>query len=146
VSQCFDARQACSPTRVIPVSRVVDLLSITHAPERVETYRKAMLRGDLFPPISVLPLLGWYLVTDGHKRLTAFRPLGGSEVLVQEWTVWQGIAHLGRQTTKEAHQVWKLVSKLGRDPSAPAQLKKFMWSRALHYRRLGRSLWARVKR
>ncbi len=141
---CFDPKLASSPARVVPVARVIDLLMVTHASDRVEQYREAMLRGDNFPPISVLPLLRWFLVTDGHKRLTAYKSLSTSEILVQTWTLRRSLMHLGQQTWKEASQASRIVRDLGRDPHAPGQLKKFLWSRVRHYQRLGRSLWLRI--
>jgi hypothetical protein len=141
----FDVNQACSPTHVVPVCRVVDLLSITHVPDRVEQYRDAMLRGELFPPICVLPLFGWFLLTDGHKRFTAYKSFGENQIVAQVWTLRRSVSHLGGQTLREAREGARIVSQLGRDPQAPVQLKKFLRSRVVHYRRLGRSLWARIK-
>jgi len=142
---CFDPKLGSSPTRVVPIGRVVDLLLVTHAPERVECYRHAMLSGDRFPPISVLPLFGWFLLTDGHKRFTAYKSLQISEMPVQVWTLRQSIGHLGKQTLREASQGCRIVARLGRDPKAGAELKKFLWSRVVHYQRLGRSLWTRIR-
>ena len=142
---CFDANLASSPTRLVPASRVVDLLSITHVPHRVEEYRSAMLQGDLFPPVCVLPVLGRFLLTDGHKRFAACKSLGEEEILVQVWTLRRSAAHLGLQTVREAREGCRIIFRLGRDPQAPHQLKKFLRSRVAHYRRLGRSLWARIR-
>ncbi|RPJ62096.1 MAG: hypothetical protein EHM23_04515 [Acidobacteria bacterium] len=141
---CFDLRLASSPTRHIPVRRVVDLLVVTHAPHRVAQYRQAMLSGDRFPPVSVLPVFGWFLLTDGHKRFTAYKSLQTAQIPVEIWTIPQSVAHLGRQTSKEVTEACRLVSELGRDPQAGTQLKKFLWSRVVHYRRLGRSLWTKL--
>jgi len=143
---CFDPNLASSPTRAAPVARVVDLLIVTHASERVEQYRQAMLRGDRFPPVSVLPLFGWFLLTDGHKRFTAYKSLETAEMPVQVWTIRRSMAHLARQTLREASEGCRIVARLGRDPEAAALLKKFLWSRVIHYRRLGRSLWTRISR
>ncbi len=145
IRSCFDLKLGSSPTRVVPVERVVDLLVVTHAPDRVERYRHAMLAGDRFPPVSVLPLFGWFLLTDGHKRFTAYKSIHAAEIPVQVWTIRRSMTHLGRQTLKEATQGCHIVAKLGRDPEAGTQLKKFLWSRVVHYRRLGRSLWTRIK-
>jgi len=144
-SECFDANQASSPTRLVPVSRVVDLLSVTHVPSRVELYRSAMLQGDRFPPICALPLFGRFLLTDGHKRFTAYKSLGEEAILVQIWTLRRSVTHLGAQTLREAREGCRIISQLGRDPQAPVQLKKFLRSRVVHYRRLGRSLWTRIR-
>jgi len=138
---CFDPKVTLAPTRTVPVSRVIDLLVVTHATERVAEYRQAMLQGGSFPPISVLPLLGWFLVTDGHKRFTAYSSLGDPEILVQIWTLRRSLLHLGQQTLKEVTQGFRLISSLGRDPQAPTELKKFLGSRVRHYQRMGRSFW-----
>ena len=143
---CFNLELASAPTRLIPVRRVVDLLSVTHAPDRVEQYRHAMLTGDRFPPVSVLPLFGWFLLTDGHKRFTAYRLLEAREMPVEIWTIRQSIGHLARQTVREATQGFGIVTRLGRDPRAGTDLRKFLWSRVAHYRRLGRSLWTKIRR
>jgi hypothetical protein len=145
IEPCFDLKLASSPTRCIPVRRVVDLLVVTHAPQRVAEYRDAMLSGDRFPPVSVLPLFGWFLLTDGHKRFTAYKSFEPVEITVQIWTIPQGVAHLGRQTLKEATQGFRIVTRLGRDPEAGTQLRKFLQSRVAHYRRLGRSLWTTLR-
>src|SRR5262249_17879356 len=91
-STAFDPKLAKSPTRVLPLDQVIDLLSVTHAPERVEEYRQAMLRGDRFPPVSVVKLAGRYFVADGHKRLCAYKTLGGGELVVEVWSIprWLG--------------------------------------------------------
>ncbi len=145
IESCFDPKLGSSPTRVVPVERVVDLLVVTHAPEQVERYRHAMLAGDRFPPVSVLPLFGWFLLTDGHKRFTACKSIQPAEIPVQVWTIRRSMTHLGRQTLREATQGYRIVAKLGRDPEAGTQLKKFLWSRVAHYRRLSRSLWVRIR-
>ncbi len=141
---CFDPKLGSSPTRLVPVARVVDLLMVTHASDRVEQYRQAMLRGDAFPPISVLPLFGRFIVTDGHKRFTAYKSLDAPEIVVQTWTIQTSVAHLARQSLKEASQGYRILRGLGRDPQAPGQLRKFFLSRVRHYQRLGRSLWLRI--
>ncbi len=145
IRSCFDPKLGSSPTRIVPVGRVVDLLLVTHAPEQVERYRHAMLSGDRFPPVSVLPLFGWFLLTDGHKRFTACKSIQAVEIPVQVWTIRRSMTHLGRQTLREARQGCRIVANLGRDPEAGPQLKKFLWSRVVHYRRLGRSLWTRIR-
>ena len=143
---CFDVRLASSPTRVIAVRRVIDLLSVTHVPDRVEQYRRAMSSGDRFPPICVLPLFGWFLLTDGHKRFTAYKSFQAADVPAEVWTLGQSIGHLGKQTLREAAEGCRIVGRLGRDPQAKGELRKFLRSRVVHYKRLGRSLWTKIRR
>lgn len=82
----FDSALARFPTRTLPIARVIDPLPRSHVPERVEQYRRAMLRGGLFPPVSVIRFGRNYLVADGHKRLAAFRTFGPGSVTVEVWT------------------------------------------------------------
>ena len=55
---------------------VLDPLSISHAPERVEAYQEAMRLGSRFPPISIVRIGHRSVVADGHKRFAAYRTLG----------------------------------------------------------------------
>src|SRR5262245_53290499 len=69
----FDASLAEYPTRVLRCDEVVDLIPLSHAPDRIAQYRDEMRQGNRFPPISVIRLVGRYLVADGHKRFAAYR-------------------------------------------------------------------------
>ena len=89
---CFDSSAAELPTRVVPIGDVIDLLPIPHAPEVVERYREDMLAQRRFPPVSVLPVGRWLLLADGHKRLTAYRSLSPSTILVEVWTLRRWLA------------------------------------------------------
>jgi hypothetical protein len=82
---CFDATLARHETWTLPIASVTDLLPLTHAPERVEEYRRAMAVGLLFPPVSVLRLFGRFILADGHKRFAACRPIVGDRLVVEVW-------------------------------------------------------------
>lgn len=82
----FDSSLANSPTRTLPVARVIDPLPRSHVPERVEEYRRAMLQGDLFPPVSVIRFAGKFFLADGHKRFAAYRMFAPRHVTVEVWT------------------------------------------------------------
>ena len=87
---CFDAASAHYPTHWVSTRRVIDLLRLTHRPDCVSAYRENMLRGETFPPISVIPLAGFYLVADGHKRLRAFLGLvPDAEAMIIECWPWR---------------------------------------------------------
>src|SRR5262245_49152445 len=84
--RCFDVARAAYPVRVLPPHRVVDLLPVSHAPERIAEYRLAMQRGERFPPIAVVRCGGRYLIADGHKRFSAYRQLTDADIAVEVWT------------------------------------------------------------
>lgn len=100
----FDPKLANWPTRTLPVHHVIDLLMVTHAPERVEEYRLAMLRGECLPPISVVRLFGRFFVADGHKRLTAYKALGAGEILVEVWPIRRWMSDQRRQVRNNLHR------------------------------------------
>ncbi len=93
--------------RIVPTRMVVDLLCVTHAPEKIRQYGLAMRRGESFPPIAVLRLGGRYIVVDGHKRFSAYRSLSRASIPVEIWSVarcledqWlQFVRNLGRKRT-----------------------------------------------
>ncbi|HEY2930148.1 MAG TPA: hypothetical protein VGK99_00250 [Acidobacteriota bacterium] len=82
----FDPSLAEYPTRIVSLDQVQDLLEVTHAAGRIDQYRRSMLRGDLFPPVSVIPLGGRWIIADGHKRFNAYRSFGAPAILVEVWT------------------------------------------------------------
>lgn len=144
---CFDPALARGPTRSVPAAAVVDLLEIEHAPEHVERYREAMARGERFPPVAVVPLAGRYFLADGHKRLSAFRRLGGGGVICVEvwpWSRWAG-DQWGQLRRKTALQL-RLLARAAADPAARAELRALFAHFAAHWRRIGRSLAAKARR
>ncbi len=76
-----------SLTRVVPTTQLVDLFTTTHAAERIESYRLAMVEGQRFPPISVIRVGRRFVIADGHKRFRACQALGARHVTVELYTV-----------------------------------------------------------
>lgn len=138
--QCFDPGQARFPTRAVPQQRVIDLLPITHAPERIAVYREAMERGDRFPPVSVLRVGTRYFIADGHKRFSAYRALTTGEVVVELWTVRRWLSDQARQLAQKTRQHLRLLVASCSDPKARAALTRLVGDTIGHWRRIGRSL------
>ena len=84
---------AAFPTRVLPISVVIDPLADGHSMDRVALHAERMRAGDRFPPISVIRLAGRYLVADGHKRLTAYKMLAKREI----WLIYLVLLHVLHQ-------------------------------------------------
>jgi hypothetical protein len=119
---CFDSSAAELPTRVVPIGDVIDLLPIPHAPEVVERYREDMLAQRRFPPVSVLPVGRWLLLADGHKRLTAYRSLSPSTILVEVWTLRRWLADQWRQARDNARKNAEILRGSVRSPASAARL------------------------
>lgn len=142
VPECFDPSLARFPTRVLLVEEVVDLLAITHAPERVEEYRLRMLAGERFPPVSVIRLAGRFIVADGHKRLTACRALDVREISVELWTWSRLLRDQGRQALRN---VGKNATILRRSLSDPAEAARLFKSTLRHWARVAVCLASRIR-
>lgn len=140
---CFDPARADFPTRVLPLERIVDLLSVPHAPERIAQYRDAMQRGERFPPIAVVRIGRRFVVADGHKRLSAWRALAGGPVLVQVWTIRRLLLDLWRQFARKTQQQAALLWRSTRDPQARGDARRLALDTVGHWRRIVRSLRAR---
>lgn len=138
--ECFDPGQARFPTRAVPQWRVIDLLPITHAPERIAAYREAMGHGDRFPPVSVLRVGTRYFITDGHKRFSAYRALTSADVLVELWTVRRWLGDQANQLAQKTRQQRRLLAASGSDPQARVALTRLVADTIGHWRRIGRSL------
>lgn len=100
----FDASRATGPILRLPAAEVVDLLPVVHAPEKVAEYRAAFQRGETFPPLGVVRLFGRVVLADGHKRLAAFRAVGGADVVVEVWTGRRWLADQLRQLRDNARK------------------------------------------
>jgi hypothetical protein len=142
--RCFDPGRARFPTRVVPQRRVIDLLPITHAPERIAAYRDAMARGDRFPPVSVLRVGPRYFITDGHKRFSAYQALTAADVVVELWTVRRWLGDQASQLARKTRQQVRLLVASGSDPQARAALARLVGDTMGHWRRIGRSLRVRL--
>jgi ABC-type multidrug transport system fused ATPase/permease subunit len=140
---CFDAARADGPTRRVRLDRVVDLLVVSHAGERIADYRAAMQRGDRFPPVAVVRCGGRFLVADGHKRLSAFRALGGEELVVEVWPWHRWLRDQAAQFTRKTRQQWNIARRIGHDPAARQEARRLAWDTIGHWQRALRSLRAR---
>lgn len=134
------------PHLSVPIGELIDLLHVTHAPEVIEEYRLAILRGDRFPPLSVIRLAGRYFIADGHKRYSAYRALAQSHVEVEVWTTRRWLAdQLGQLRRKLTHTGAVLWGSLS-DGDARRQARRLFWDTVGHWQRIGRSLLAHLKR
>lgn len=131
--------------RTVPAGQVVDLLRVSHDPIRVAAYAAEMRRGVEFPPIAVLRCRRWYLVADGHKRLTALRALHAREITVTVWTTRQWLADQRRQAAAHARK-WREIARLSF--TNPPQAGRLVLSTLNHWWRVARSLalWVRAGR
>lgn len=139
----FDAARAQSPARVLPAREVVDLLPLSHAPEVVAAYAEAMARGERFPPVSVVRLLGRFVVADGHKRLAAARSLGVAEVSVEVWPFRRLLLDQARQVRDNARKNARILRALVSDP---AEARRLLAGTAGHWRRVAASLAHHLRR
>jgi hypothetical protein len=133
----FDPSLAQLPTRRLPIAEVIDVLTSTHAPERVAEYRERMLRGDRFPPVSVIRFARRFILADGHKRLAAYRTLGHSTIVVEIWTYRRFVRDQWQQARKNARKNQRIVIHALTDPP---EARRLILSTALHWKRVGGSL------
>lgn len=138
----FDPALVRYPTRTLPLRQVIDLLDVTHAPERIEAYRQRMAAGDLFPPVSVIVIGSWVLVADGHKRLSAYRAIGRETVVVEVWPISRWFSNQGRQLLDNARKNARILRLLVTDPPA-ARLQAL--ATLGHWRRVAVSLFRRAR-
>jgi len=139
---CFDPAAAELPVCRVPANRVVDPLAVSHAADRVAAYREAMLAGARFPPIAVLPIAGRFWVADGHKRWSAYRTLGASEVLVEVWTVRRWLGDQLRQVAGTGRRLGRAVRLLAVRPREGLAL---IAAAPRHWWRVARSLTAHLR-
>jgi hypothetical protein len=137
----FDPARAEFPTRVLPCTEVVDLIPLSHAPERIALYRGCMEQGDRFPPISVIRLFGRYLVADGHKRFAAYRQLGEPEILVEVWTLGRWLQDQWRQAVRNGRKNRRIITT---SVTSPLEAWRLLQTTLLHWRRVAMSLAARA--
>lgn len=142
---CFDPSLAQSPTHILPVSAVIDLLQVTHAPERIAEYRQAMERGQRFPPVSVVRLAGHFFLADGHKRFSAYRSLPVREICVEVWSTRRWLRDQWGQLARKTVQQIRLVTRLGFDRAARRQAARLFWDTVGHWRRLCMSIVERLR-
>ena len=136
-ARCFDATSAGMRLREVRLDEVVDLLPLTHSVETIERYRARMLAGDLFPPISVLPLFGRLVITDGHKRFQAALPLEPGVVVVEVWSLGRLLLDQWRQLRSNGRKNARIVCSLFVRPSESWRLLR---STGQHWIRVARCL------
>jgi hypothetical protein len=136
---CFDAALARGPVRRVAVARIVDPLPVTHAAEQILVYRRAMLAGELFPPVSVLAIFGRLVLADGHKRLAAFRELGQPEIVVEVWGARRWLVDQARQVAGTGRRLTRATRLLF---VSPRESWALFTAAPRHWWRVARSLGA----
>jgi hypothetical protein len=142
MTQPFDESLAEGPVRRVHAGEVLDLLPLTHAPERIAAYADAMRRGARFPPVAVLPLGGRLLLADGHKRLAACRELGVEEIPVETWGFRRWLRDQTSQARRNAGKNRTIAVKAVTDPREAARL---LGTTLAHWRRVAFSLASLVR-
>jgi len=137
---CFDAELATAPTRTLSIDAITDLLHVTHAPEQIAVYRRAMERGDRFPPIAVVRLAGRYFVANGHKRLSAYRARRVDDIVVEVWPLHRWVRDQWEQLAHKSRQQWRLLWHSPFDAQARRQARRLFWDTLGHWQRIARSL------
>ena len=135
--EVFDAARATFRTRRLAVADVVDLLPISHAPERIAAYRDRMIAGDRFPPIAVIRLFGRYVIADGHKRYSAYRGLDRPDMVVEVWPYRRWLRDQLHQALGNARKNGRILAASVTDP---AQAWRLLKTTLLHWRRVATSL------
>jgi hypothetical protein len=125
---------------VLSIDKIIDPIHVTHASQRIEDYRHAMLAGERFPPIAVVLFCGRYLVTDGHKRLSAYRALGVSEIEVEVWTKRRWLSDQFDQLRHKTGQQLRVIVRSPFDATARKQAHRLFWDTIGHWRRIVLSL------
>jgi hypothetical protein len=141
----FDPQLGTPPVRPIRREEVVDLLQVTHASEQIHQFRSAMLNGDRFPPISVLPVLGRYILTDGHKRYWACTALGVEEVPAEIWGWGRLMRDLLRQLRTQLALIRSLATATVRGPEGRRRARFYIRGTFRHWRRTALSLWRTLR-
>jgi hypothetical protein len=109
----------------------------------IHGYRERMRAGDLFPPVSVVRLLGRWLVADGHKRYVAWAGLGEEKILVEVWPLWRWLADQAGQAARNARKNGRIVTRLFVDPRESLHLARATTG---HWHRVALSLLRRARR
>jgi hypothetical protein len=141
-AECFDGSlaSASSSLLVLDIDEVVDLLHVSHAPERIAEYEAAMLAGTRFPPVSVVRLLGRFYLADGHKRFSAYRALGGERIPVELWTVRRWLGDQARQLGAKTRSQLSILLRSPFDAGARSRARRLFWDSLGHWRRIAVSL------
>ena len=139
-ADCFDAAGAEYPTRLVRVDQVVDLLAVSHAPERIAAYRQAMAEGARFPPIAVLRCGRRYVIADGHKRFSAYVQLSDAPLPVEVWTLRRWARDQWHQLRHKTGQQVRLLRGGAGDAANRRAAHRLFWDTVGHWQRIARSL------
>ena len=143
LGDCFNPALAAFPTWRVRIDQVVDLLPVSHAPDRIAAYRHAMECGERFPPISVVRVAGRLLIADGHKRFSAYKSLPVTDIVVEVWTTRRWLRDQCGQLLRKTRQQWSLLWRSVREPRARAQATRLFWDTIGHWRRMALSIMRR---
>jgi len=130
---------------VLPTAQLVDLFTTTHAAERIESYRQAMVEGQRFPPISVIRIGRRFVIADGHKRFRACQALGAGRVTVELWPLRRLAADQLRQFRHKTNQIITVLARAARDPSGRKDARRLYWDTVGHWKRIAVSAAARLR-
>jgi hypothetical protein len=146
--QYFDPSLAVFPTCSVDIHRIIDLLPVTHAAERIDHYRSAMQAGDCFPPISVLRCGRYFIIADGHKRFQACRTLPVNHIIVEVWPLRRWLLDQWQQFMRKTRQQWHILRRCPYDAQARTEALQLAGNTLRHWRRvllsLGRLLRSQV--
>jgi hypothetical protein len=132
IPRAFDAARARYRVKMVPL-----------AAERIVGYRDVMVRGGLFPPVSVVRFAGRLLLADGHKRLCAARDCGVRELPVEVWPWRRWWMDQAAQAAGHLRKTARILLLLPTRPRAAGALAA---TTVDHWRRVGRSLTSRARR
>ncbi|HEY2104683.1 MAG TPA: ABC transporter transmembrane domain-containing protein [Candidatus Binataceae bacterium] len=143
---CFDSSRAQFPIRVVPAAQVLDLFTTTHAPERIESYRQAMVAGERFPPISVIRIGPRFVITDGHKRFRACQALGADPITVELWPLRRLLDDQLRQFRRTMRRIATVAMRAARHPEGRKDARRLYWDTVGHWKRIALSAASRSRR
>ncbi len=132
----FDPSLANFRTRLVPTSQVIDLLTVSHAQEKIEEFRRAMVRGDSFPPISGIRLGRRIIVADGHKRFSAYRGLDRSHLWVEIWPLHRWLSDQAGQTRKTIRRLLKAFQEIRHQGHRSHEARDLLGGMARHHQRI----------
>lgn len=144
VGNVFDPSLAEHPLRTLPVEEIVDLLHVSHWPERVNDYHHAMQAGERFPPVAIVCIARRAFLADGHKRFHAYLQLQPTEIIVQVWPLRRWMAdQLGQ--LKRSVQRWGMAARNLGQPNRHPETAAVVSQAVRHWKRILRSLLARPR-
>lgn len=139
IQNVFEPSFAEHPLRTLRIDDVIDLLHVSHWPQRVDEYRNAMRAGERFPPVAVVYFAGRPFLADGHKRFQAYRGLGATEIAVQVWPLRRWLADQSDQLRRSLRR-WANAAGGLLDPARRPQSVDALSQIVDHWKRIWRSL------